>query len=592
MKKTSTLNTHCTLLLCTIIFFSLNSCSKEDEVIKTEPISLSAEKNQYASYEIVTISASEDLFTEKSFTAVINNIEITIGGEGNIAAFVLPDLNNGKYDLSFTLNQKNYMVPITIASLSNIQSADQYFTEIQTSLNQNINDLNTQITQLSQSSENQNEFIKLQNDVIKYTNLLNDYTASYNNLSELDKIEFAKSIEANKASIDEYDNLATTFYSSTLSLRGGQSIQDYEANVEASSLVFYSCVNEMAQQIPLIVAGAIISKTPIHPFINAGAILATGLLVTRFMITVDKTITAAMNLTNKSIKPFEFVAQTSQTVYNSNVETVSNIEAKYRSVINSDGSDGSTINTIVEKYNYFKDKYNGFISELPSIFRPSYIMTSLKNTSSNTTRAVYNNYLSITNISNPNVTLQQLNQPDGSIKIKATTTSTTDQTFTYNVNYTNNNFTNGLTKTVNAKVTASSDLDTLTLLRSKIWVLTNANIESIDGFSCGVGNPVHRSILQNATLTFGGTNNLLTYSSALSGIIKTYNPSTCVTETIGTIIHSGNVFVLNLPELYFNSDNLFPNMRPLWNSTIVSLSENQLILNSEWYSAPLNFVGQ
>ena len=456
MKKSSSLVIYCTLLLCTIISLSLNSCSKEDEPTKTEPIGLSTEKSQYAPYEIVTISASEDLFTEKSFTAVINNIEITIGGEGNIAAFVLPDLNIGTYDLNFTLNEKNYIVPITVALLSNIQSADQYFNEIKSNLNQSINDLNTQITQLSQSSENPNEFIKLQNDVIKYTNLLNDYTASYNNLSELDKIEFAKSIEANKASIDEYDNLATTLHSSTLSLRGGQSIQDYEADVEASSLVFYSCVNKMVAQIPFIVAGAIISKTPIHPFINAGAILATGLLVTKFMFTLDKTITAAVTLTNKSLKPFEFITQTSQNVYNSGVETVLNIEAKYRSIINSDGSDGSTINTIVEKYNYFKDKYNGFISELPSIFRPSYIMISLKNTFNSTTRSIYNQYVSITDVSNPNVTFQQFNQADGSINIKATTTSTTDQTFTYKVNYTNSNFTNSLTKTVNAKVTTQS----------------------------------------------------------------------------------------------------------------------------------------
>ena len=49
-----------------------------------------------------------------------------------------------------------------------------------------------------------------------------------------------------------------------------------------------------------------------------------------------------------------------------------------------------------------------------------------------------------------------MDQPDGSIKIKATTTATTDQTFTYNVNYTNSNFTNGLTKTVNAKVAVNN----------------------------------------------------------------------------------------------------------------------------------------
>lgn len=103
------------------------------------------------------------------------------------------------------------------------------------------------------------------------------------------------------------------------------------------------------------------------------------------------------------------------------------------------------------------EKYNSFRNNLPEIFKPSFVMTSLKNTFNNTTRSIYNQYVSITNNSNPNVTLQQLNQADGSIKIKATTTASTDQSFTYDVNYTNSNFTSGLKKTVSAKVTAVVD---------------------------------------------------------------------------------------------------------------------------------------
>ena len=452
MKKYHTLAIYSTLLLFVVIFFSLVSCSKEDQDIKTEPISLSAEKTQYAPYEIVSIISSENLFTEKSFTATINDIEITIGSDENIAAFVLPNLNNGIYDLSFTLNQKNYIVPITVASLSNVLSADQYFTEIQTNLNQSITDLNTQITQLSQNSEDPNEFIKLQNDVTKYTNLLSEYTTSYNNLSELDKIEFAKSIAANKALIDASNNLTSALQSSTLSLRGGQTVDDYEAAVEASTSAFTSSAIELAEQIPLIVAGAIIAKTPTHPIINIGAVLGTGYLVANFILDANKTITAAITLTNTSIKPLDVISQSSQVVYYSGAETVSDIQAKYRSLINTDGNDGSIINTIVEKYNYFMNKYNGLVNDLPSFIRPSYVMTSLKNSFKQTTRSIYNEYVSITNISNPNVTLEQLNQEDGSIKIKATNSASTDQTFTYDINYTNSKFTTNLTKTVNGKV--------------------------------------------------------------------------------------------------------------------------------------------
>ena len=459
MKKSSSLVIYCTLILCTIIFFSLNSCSKDEEVTSAEPTSLSAEKNQYAPYEIVTIAASENLFTVQSFTAKINNIEIIIGSNENIASFVLPNLTDGNYNLSFTLNEKNYIVPITVSSLSNILSADQYFNEVLSGINQNINDLNSQITQLEQNSTNPSEYANLQNDVVKYTTLLNDYTNSYNNLSAIEKQEFAKTMAANKASIDEYNNLTSALHSSTASLRNAQSVQDYETGVEVSKGAYLSSIVFTVAHIPAMITTAKLMASPI-PWVSAGATLATGLIFTSYCINLDETITASVNLTNKSLKPFEFIAQTSQTVYNSGVETVSDIEAKYRSLINSDSNNsgnGGTINTIVEKYNYFKDKYNGFINELPSIFRPSYIMTSLKNTFNSTTRSIYNQYVNITDVSNPNVILQQLNQPDGSVKIKATTTANTDQTFTYKVNYTNSNFTNSLNKTVNAKVLAVVD---------------------------------------------------------------------------------------------------------------------------------------
>ncbi len=458
MKKTSSLVVYCTFILCTIIIFSLNSCSEEAveevAVTKPEPIGLSAEKSKYAPYEIVTISASENLFTVQSFSAKINDIEIIVGTYEKIASFVLPNLNNGNYNLNFTLNDKNYIVPITVSSLTNILSADQYFNDIQTSINQNINELNLQITQLVQNSTNQNEYTNLQNDVIKYTKLFNDYKVSYNNLSAVEKQEFAKSMAANKAIIDKYNTLTAALNSSNALLRTAQPVQDYEEAVELSANQFIDCLEYTIAHVPIILIGAKLAATPTGIF-SIGATIATGLVVTSFMFNVSNTAAAAVTLTNKSLVPFEIIAQNSQTRFSSGVETVTDFQAKYRSLIASDGSNagnGSTIHSIAESFTQFKDKYNGFMGEIPSIFRPSYVMTSLKSTFNSTTRSIFNKYVGITNISNPNVTLQQLNQSDGNVIIKATTTATSDQAFTYDVNYTNSSFTNGLKKTMDAVV--------------------------------------------------------------------------------------------------------------------------------------------
>lgn len=460
MKKKYTLLKYCILMMFVISFLSLNSCSKVDEEKKaeteTETLTLSAEKGKYSPYEIVTISAPENVFTSQSFTAKINNIEIIISSNENVASFVLPNLSNGNYDLSFTLNEKKYIVPISVSSLSNVLSADQYFNEIKSGMTQKINDLNSQIIQLEQNSTNASEYTNLKNDVIKYTNLLNDYTNSYNKLSVIDKIEFAKTMAANKASIDEYNQLTNALNSSTKSLKKANSVEDYEKIVGNSSQAFVVSVIYTVGHVPFILAGTKLAATTLNP----GVIIACGILTGSFLVNTAITISAAISLTSKSIKPFEFISQTNQTIYDTGIETVSDIQAKYRSLIYLDANNsenGGAIHTIVEKYNYFKEKYNGFISELPAIFRPSYSMTSLKNSFNSSARSIYNQYVSITNVSNPNVTLQQLNQSDGSIKIKAITTATTDQTFTYDVNYTNNNFTKGLKKTVEAKVLVVTD---------------------------------------------------------------------------------------------------------------------------------------
>lgn len=443
------------------MFALLNSCSKNEEVLNTETLTLNTDKSQYASYEIVTISANDNLFIEQSFTAKINGIDIIVGSNENIASFVLPDLTDGNYNLSFTINQKNYIVPIKVIALSNIFSADQYFNEVQTSINQNITDLNSQITQLEQNSTNPNEYLNLHNDVIKFTNLLNYYSAAYANLSTEEKQEFAKAMAANKAAIDEYNNLTAAFQASTVALKSVQSVQDYETIVEFTKVAYLKSITWTVAHIPLMIGSAKLMAMP-TPWVKLGGGVATGILFTSYCINLDKTITLTEKLAKKSIKPFEFILQSSQAVYDSGVETDLGTQAKYRPIIDSDSNgmgnktnvgNGSTITTIAQKYNYFKNKYNGFINELPAIFRPSYIMPALNNTyNTTTTRSIFNLYVSITNVSNPKVTLQQLNQADGSIKIKATTSENTDQTFTYDVNYTNSNFTSGLKKTVSATV--------------------------------------------------------------------------------------------------------------------------------------------
>ena len=485
MKKSSNLITKCTFLLCTIIFFSLNSCSKEDEVTKTEPISLSTEKSQYAPHEIVTIKTGENIFSAASQIAKINGVDVELATDGNNAAFVLPNFANGTYNLTFSLGDNRYNVPVKVTALTSISSADTYFSEMQSNLNDNISDLSSHILELQTIEGNTAEVQALQNDLVFYQDQLNSYTSQYNSLTSEEKIIFAETIAANKATLDEYNTLTADFNQSAASLRTTQTVQDYETQVEISMGKFVASVIYTGGHIPFILAGGEVAAASAG---NPGVLLALGVVVTSFMVNVVNTATMAQTLTIKSLKPYEFIMESGQKVFQTGVETVEDAQAKYRSLINSDGGN-ATISTIVDTYNSLKDKYNNFRNNLPSIFRPSFVIASLKNTFNSTTRSIYNQYVNITDVSNPNVILQQLNQPDGSVMIKATTTATTDQTFTYKVNYTNSNFTNSLNKTVNAKVLAITDSTAIYRAACVGWWSVNHPTESytLELFSNGQG---------------------------------------------------------------------------------------------------------
>lgn len=461
MKKFYAVRFLAMIFFGTLMLLNFTSCTTEpdEEAYAAELIVLTTDKPQYAPFEVVTVTYPEDLSGIQPFTAKINNTEVTINFEGKIASFMLPNLPNGTHDLTFTYDKENFKVPVVVASLPNMLTPDEYFNEVKTSLSNNISELNTQITEMEQASGDPNEYAALRNDVAKYTEIANSAEASYNNLSPADKQDFARVMAASKYFLDRHNSVTESLKNNSISLYKMQNVRDQETQVEISRAAFVANVIFTVAHIPAMVTLVKMVANP-NPWFSVGSALAGGLVFASYCVNVDETIIASQRLTSKSLKPFEFLIDGTKQVFNSGEAMVSGIQAKYRSLIGSDaenGSNGGTIFEIVEKFNYFKNSYNSFTSKIPAKFRPGYVMTSLKNTYTSTTNYVHNKYVSIRNISNPNVTVEQLNQSDGSIKIKATTSATDEQSFTYDVFYTNENFTKGLSTTVNAKVGIRTD---------------------------------------------------------------------------------------------------------------------------------------
>ncbi|MBX2898755.1 MAG: hypothetical protein KF775_03850 [Cyclobacteriaceae bacterium] len=117
------------LIVLVLGMTTINSCTK-DEVTKTEAISLSTEKSQYAPHEIVTITTEENTFSAVTQSAKINGVDVELAIDDNKAAFVLPNFENGTYNLTFSISNKTYDVPVKVIALTSISSPDTYFSEM------------------------------------------------------------------------------------------------------------------------------------------------------------------------------------------------------------------------------------------------------------------------------------------------------------------------------------------------------------------------------------------------------------------------------------------------------------------------------
>lgn len=451
MKKGVFLN----LLLCIML---LSGCSKEDEENNSSPLVLAAEKELYAPFEIVTITASEAIFGAQtnSIEGTINGSVVSIQPGDTTASFLLPSLENGTYEVEFVAGEKKYKVAIVVQQLSNIATADSYYNQMKANVYQNIEKLNMHLQQMIAAGATTQEYTPIRDDIAKYSNILKEYEDKYAALTPEEKQDFAAFMAANQNLITEIET-ANTAFSSALGKMRTQQVQNYEEITEVTATAFVSSVIITVAHIPAIITLATMSVSP-NPFFFA-AIAAAGIVLVSYLVHVAEVKAMAGILLNRALKPYEGLT-VSQAIFQMGQEIEVTVAGKYRSLISTDGLDsenGNVITKIVTTFDSLKEKINNLSNKLPEKFRPSNPIQAIKSTFNSAVRPIYNKYISISNISNPNVTLQQIDQEDGSIKLKATTSLTTDQQFTYDIEYTNENFTKGLKKTISAEVKAAVD---------------------------------------------------------------------------------------------------------------------------------------
>lgn len=447
------------LLLICFVTMLLTSCKKESDTPKSAPIStaLTPQKAVYAPFEAVVIKTPKGALGSQPLEGLLDGQKVRVMPADTVAVFIMPDVANGSHKLVLTANGKDYTMPVGVVALTNVQSPNVYFDAIEAEVNRNITAINAQADALLLSGVSSIETQALKQNAQQYAAQFNTYKSTYQSLTVAEKQDYARAMAANKADNDEYEALTAAFSGRATALRGTQTVLNYEAGVDLSAKAFVSLVMFTVAHVPVITLLASLAASP-EPFTKVPALIALGIAVTSFMVHINMTRAAIGTLFNKALKPFQDL-NVDQATYTNGTDTPVNVTAQYRSLTQNDeasGASGTILDGLLANYKSFRSSFSNLVNTLPVAFRPLPFLSALKTHFSATGLSVYNIYVRFSNVTNPAVTLTQLNQADGSVKVRATTGSTTSQNFTYDLTYTNSGFSTGLTKRVSAQVTAAN----------------------------------------------------------------------------------------------------------------------------------------
>lgn len=451
------------LLLGCFFMFLIASCKKEAETPKTvtDTSALSTLKAVYAPFELVTIKTPKNALGNQALDGMLDGQKVRLVAADTLAVFVMPDVANGAHTLTLTANGKEHALKVGVLALTNVLGPDVYFNALEAQTTRNLTTINAQADALLLGGGPAAAVQALKQNAQQYATQLATHKTTYQGLSASQKQDFARAMAANKADDDEYEGLAAGFASQASALRGMQTVPDYEAGVNISIRTFIRLVFTTFIHIPAIELEAQVLVLS-DPFTKAAVLLALGITVTSFMVHLSLTLSAVGILFNKAFKPAQDL-DVDQTSYNNGTDMPVNVSAQYRSLNQADetsGAGGSIVDACLAQYKQFRDAFNGMAAKLPSALRPTPIATVLRAQASRVLRNVYNGYVRVSNVSNSAVTLLLLNQSDGSLKVRATTTAATTQAFSYDLQYVNSEFSTGLAKRVSAQVTAGNNSTT------------------------------------------------------------------------------------------------------------------------------------
>ena len=429
MTKKSIIFIIAVILLSNLSVLNL-SCKKDTDII------LTADKTNVTPFEVITITTTDYIFTEEKYSALIadRNIKL-IKDESNKLIFMMPSISGGNQILSFSIDGVEQNINFTITALEVVDNPSEVINNYKENIDNALDTIaNLNILSGIQISEQNIQIIE---------NYISDFEQAFTTASEAEKQELAQFMQANSEMFD-FNNFDFQLLRDSLNIET-KDFAKWDKKLTQDIQYFTGLVIATGATIAIF-NGTLLSGNPILIAI-AGAALCT-----EFILVYNQTET----ILTRSYKPFQFniwneLENSKENEFNNNETYQINIEATYRSLYNKDNGSSSSINSLASSMNTFAGYWNTIANYIPGLDGtvPTLETQSSYLTNPNTS-SISSEYITIGNITNPNVTIDNFSNTSG-VSVSFTTNETEEQNFTFDIVYTNPNFSTK-TETISASI--------------------------------------------------------------------------------------------------------------------------------------------
>ncbi len=444
-----------------VIIYS-TGCSTIDDVFggdDEEEAILNSTKYDIAPFESVEITYENVMLNASEYYGRIGGLDVRLFKIDEKLVFMAPVLPAGETYLEFDINDLSYQLAFNMLPVPQVASPEEYVsTFIQEQQNRSAANA-ALIDELVAEDLKQ----MYNEDIQRINRLFVDVEEVLQSATDADKLEAAQFIAANKADVEALNLALDEYVDAVKSLTQSKSIYDSEADFNAAYGRFVTArillISQARKIIVWTAAGALAGSW--FPLIGngLGAAMGAGIGIGNFLIALE-----ADNIATDQLTEFESIVDElnidgkAALIYTNKQKKNLSVSGKYNNLNAQYSSSGlSNIQSFVSYLSVFRslfDQINEYLPERLQI-KPKIISDLTSVSAAN--KAIHSNYLTISNISNSKVAFSY-EVVEGELKVTFSTDETTDQDFTFDIDYNFNGFSE---QTMTQSATLSVDVDPL-----------------------------------------------------------------------------------------------------------------------------------